>query len=627
MFNKRYRLIQRVAKLEKLMLERSVGRGGQSIAMNIWSFLMDHGPATKEEIDSALGSRYSNTTALNSWVKPGLIVKQGNQYVANPNYVWDDVGVINRSSAGPSAAEIAAAMQAANNGDFGDEQPSTRSRGRATRAPREPRPARAVTPNLFSRKYDEVKAAIDAGQDCTAANEKGITPLMFACKDPKGQSGNIVEMLLEHGANANDNDGNKRVIFNAIKNKNYEAVKSLVNHGTDLKVIYRRQYPFQFAANECRKIDSSNFDAFKSLVSQLFNNREFAFEFILNLLNEGIINNEQYDELIRKIYDSPRSTIDVYGGDMISSELLSNKNPTTSLDLFVNRNHKLSSGISEYALRRACERSSAIFDKLYSLYKDAADGKIGTGLLTQFLRNAKIVFDAKGEDTSELYEIIKPDLIRELSKSDNGRRDITNLILNSMRNGDTALLKKIADTKLTNLDGDEIVSNIAFGTGINNAAVPLALRIAGRCSDIKRSLYEYTMDRIVRSKNKYLIDWVIDRGYGQQLEDYINTRNYNISYMSQEFRDAFEKAGFALSGKRDTAGDRVAYNKAANTIIKAISSDVWNRSCNDLIAKYPQLLEDDDVIDAIKENPDSITGRQLQRRIDAIEKEPLKYDF
>ena len=619
------RLENRLKRLERLVYEKTVGRGSNdSRAYTIWKLLRDNGPMTRPEIRNALGY----TTPIVEMEQENCVFKNGNTYSYNPDYNWEDVGVIprtadqERAQMGPSAADMRAAMQ---NMDVQDEEPSGR-RTHTPRSSRQPR-QRTTVPNLFSRKYDEVKAAIDAGQDITAKNDKGVTPLVYACKDPKGQSGSIVEMLLEYGADANDMDGNKRVIFTAIKNKNYDAVKSLINNGADLKAIYRRQYPFQFAANEWGKIDSGNFDTFKSLVNQLFNNRTFAFEFILNFLNADNINNEQYDELIRKIYDSPRSIIDVYGGDMISSELLSNKNPTTSLDLYVNRNHKLSSGISDYALQRACERNSAVCDKLYHLYKDAADGKIGTGLLTQFLRNAKAVFEAKGEDTSGLYEIIKPELIREVSKSDNGRRDITNLIGSSIRTGNIALLKKIADAKLTNLDGDEIVSNIAFGTGINNAAVPLALRIAGRCSDIKRSLYEYTMDRIVRSKNKYLIDWVIDRGYGQQLEDYINTRNYNISYMSQEFRDAFERAGFALSGKRDAAGDRVAYNRAANTIIKAISSDVWNGHCNNLLTQYPQLLEDDDVIDAIKENPDSITGRQLQRRIDAIEKEPLKYDF
>ena len=37
-------LERRVRKLERLIYERSVGPHGPSIAMNIWNFLMDHGP-------------------------------------------------------------------------------------------------------------------------------------------------------------------------------------------------------------------------------------------------------------------------------------------------------------------------------------------------------------------------------------------------------------------------------------------------------------------------------------------------------------------------------------------------------------------------------------------------------
>ena len=224
MFNRHKSLLRRVAKLERLIYEKSVGRGGEpSNAMKVWQLLTNNGPMTRQQIQSSgLSATATAGASLNFYVDHDLLTKNGNLFAANPDYAWDDIGVIPRTAQQELMNSIRNAQDLPDSSII--EEPQTRRRN-TNREPRQ-RQARQVKQNLFSRKYDEVKAAIDAGQDCTAANEKGVTPIMYACRDPKGDSGAIVELLINNGANVDDYDGNKKIIFNAIKHSNHSHLKA-----------------------------------------------------------------------------------------------------------------------------------------------------------------------------------------------------------------------------------------------------------------------------------------------------------------------------------------------------------------------------------------------------------------
>lgn len=97
----RNKLEARVARLERLLIERSMGYGNEpSNAMKIWSFLRDNGPSTSADVKNIFPSsqRASIASMLTNMLKADCIRRQGNNLVANLDYKWDDVGVIPRTA-------------------------------------------------------------------------------------------------------------------------------------------------------------------------------------------------------------------------------------------------------------------------------------------------------------------------------------------------------------------------------------------------------------------------------------------------------------------------------------------------------------------------------------------------
>ena len=91
-FKKRLLLERRVKYLEKLLNEKTVTRGSDSKAFKFWKYLRDEGPKTRPEIRKHFGS----SSIILDMVKDGVLFNNGNLYEYNPDYKWDDIGVIPR---------------------------------------------------------------------------------------------------------------------------------------------------------------------------------------------------------------------------------------------------------------------------------------------------------------------------------------------------------------------------------------------------------------------------------------------------------------------------------------------------------------------------------------------------
>ena len=100
-------LEKRLSRIEKLIKnERSVNRlGEQSVAFQIWKFLMDNGPKSSSEIKDIFPSdkRRMIATVQHDMVEKDCIRRNGQMYTANPNYEWDDIGIL---SAAAKAASL-----------------------------------------------------------------------------------------------------------------------------------------------------------------------------------------------------------------------------------------------------------------------------------------------------------------------------------------------------------------------------------------------------------------------------------------------------------------------------------------------------------------------------------------
>lgn len=619
-----YRLRKRLEKLERIVYERSVGRGGApSIAMNIWAFLMDHGPSTKEEIDAGLGERYSNNPALNSWVRAGLITKRGDRYVADPNYVWDDVGAINRSI----PPEIRQAIQNTPEDEENDAPVNvTRGRGKGstTREPRQPRQPRVrqVKQDLFSRKLEEVQAAVDAGQDPTAANGKGKTPLMFACGDPKGNSGAIVTYLLDHGANANDIDGNRPVLSACCKSGDGVGAKALVAKGADIHTRWKKMLPIDIAMAEGNIFDDTLVDLTDFRV--ISNNRPLI-NGLSKAVSSGKLSEDIYSRILHKAFDNNKEYVYIYSSDIIN-EL---KRGLQVLFNYYTETLKALPPLDRYDVEYLDRDQLRLF---YNAYVRASNGELKIRDMYNYLYTANIICDALNCSNDFIYNFVTPEYIVGLQKENNGGRQLNQLISSAISSNKSKVLQTISKARPKTYEYDSIIQScanrrdISRGNNVSLETTKAVCRILNSCLPNKARLSSYTIDALRHSTNKYLLAYIVDRGYGPSIV--YGLRGLDGGALTPECRDAIVEGGVEFKPydmfndddrKKREEDDRRLY--FLRHIISDIAEDEWDRDNERYVTEHPDILLDDSIQDAIEQNPDSFTARQLKRRIDQLPKD------
>lgn len=615
-------LENRVKKLERLMYERSVGRSGPSIAMNIWTFLMDHGPSTKEEIDAGLGARYSNNPALNSWVRAGLITKRGDRYVADPNYVWDDVGVINRSVPPELLRDIENIPE-----DEVEEAPAEVTRGGRGRTPRQPRQpreprVRQVKQNLFSRKLEEVKAAVDAGQDPTAANDKGKSPLMFACGDPKGASGEIISYLLDHGANANDVDGNRPVLSACCKFGDSVGVKALVAKGANINARWKRMLPVDIAMTEGNIFDDALIDLTDFRV--ISNDRPLIGE-LSKAVSSGKLNEDIYSRIIHKAFDNNRDYVYISSGEVIY-EL---KRGLQVLFDYYTETLKMVPPLDSYDVDYLDRNQLRLY---YNAYVRASNGELKIKDMYNYLYTANSICKTLNCSNEFIYNFVTPEYVIGLQKESNGKRQLNTLISSAISSGKSKVLQTISKARPKTCNYDDIIQSCAYRSDwsrhdkVSLETTKAACRILNSCLPNKARLSSYTIDALRRSTNKYLLAYIVDRGYGKSIVD--GLRSLDGGALSAECHDAIAEGDVEFKPfdefndddrKKREEDDRRLY--FLRHIINDIAEDEWDRDNERYVTEHPDILLDDSIQDAIEQNPDSFTARQLKRRIDQLPKD------
>lgn len=606
---------RRVRYLEHLILERSVGRGGPSIAMNIWQFLMDHGPATRDEIDTALGSRYSNTTALNSWVKPGLITKQGDRYIANPNYVWDDVGVIQR--------DIPQDLLHLQDSEIANLEPAD-SGGKKSKAsrPRKPKAAPTVTPNIFSNKLAEVKAAVEAGENVNQLNDKRMSPLIKAMTSRAALSEEIAIYLIEHDADLTYTYKGRDALTYAIRNNKYDAAQAIVNKDERLS------------------------SAHKIIVA-------LESDWPINKLSMFVT-----DATIREASSGLIYRCVVYiNSASLNSVQNSNEDIQQFTDLFVDKLFKLKQiKFIESSLRNehitpgsmAFHRSTVKHGWLPFIYNASVhlfirELKANRSYINELCSMAKMYMDGKLKSNKQylLSWIYLLDAIRQI---DPNKEKLFNEFVsmaadqefvNSLGN---EVWSVFADLLESNLNLAKHLAKFKFqalnGFTASRAVTPFMVikpmpRDTARllCSKIRKSLNlpleslisQFFISQLTKINDPYIINFLIDIGLGPAMAD------QNFSSMSDACKDALSDGGFF--NNRKTAEITNSRIRLIKEIVRCVEDDTMNTSLRRSILSDTSLLFEPAVVDAIEDHPDSITGRQLKRIADENKPEKDVYDF
>ena len=607
---------RRVRYLEHLILERSVGRGGPSIAMNIWQFLMDNGPATRDEIDSALGSRYSNTTALNSWVKPGLITKQGDRYVANPNYVWDDVGVIQR--------DIPQNLLHLQDSEVANLEPADNvgSRKSTTNRARKPKAAPAVTPNMFSNKLAEVKAAVEAGESVNQLNDKRMSPLIKATTSRAASSEEIAIYLIEHDADLTYTYKGRDALTYAIRNNKYDVAQAIIDKDERLSSLHKIIVAVE-ADWPINKLSMFVTDATVREASSGVINRCVIY------INSASLNSVQnsYDD-IQRFTDLFVDKLFKYKQINLIESALRNEHITPG-SMAIGRStvkngwlpFMYNGGVHLFVRELKAQRS--YINELCTMAKMYIDGKLKSN--KQYLLSWMYLLDAIRQiepNREKLYnEFLTTAADQEFVNSlgSNVWSVFADLIENNL-----SLAKHLVKFKFPPINNYNAGAAITPFIVIKSMPRDVAKLV---CAKIRKSLKlpldslisPFLINSLTKIDDPYIINFLIDIGMGPSMaEQYTNN-------MSDACKDALSDGGF-LNNRSGTTTDRDRV-RLISEIIRCIRDDTMNAEIRRAILNDTSLLFEPAVVDAIEDHPDSITGRQLKRIADENQPEKDVYDF
>ena len=613
----KYKLQKRIEVIESLIAERSIGRGGEpSNAMKVWQLLTDNGPMTKQQIQSSgLSATATATASLNFYVANNLLTKIGDRFAANPDYAWDDIGVIPRTA----QQELMNSLRDApivNDEDEIPVEPITKDR--TTRQHR----VKEVKQNLFSRKYDEVKAAIDAGQDCRIANDNGVTPLVYACRDKKNQSANIVKLLLDHGANPNDLDGKRPVIFTALENRDYDVVKELASHGADLDTFYKHVIPIVYAIYN-GVTDDTLLALVKPKAIEIGGRWSLILEEISDRHLKGSISDSLYNAIVDKMFDGV-STDTLYrfvSDKIITSEL--NQDVMTVTNKFTSRGEL--PPINPFWEWSHSDKDVKALNNYYKLLVRAANGELKVREAGKFFSYCDGICDALGKPNDFAFKFITDEWLRNASLN-----SLKAVVINCIEAKDTNTLIKVAKIKPERLNASLIVTYLAMSDADNKVTAAVC-RILNSClRKSSTALSEPAIEKVRKTKNAYLVEYLFDRGFADYILYGIRDAE-NSSELSPTVRSVVKNLGIQTKDWSDDnvrrqADDSKRRDEKIDLIVLKIETDEWNSECERYVTNDPSILLDERIQKALDDN-NNVTSRQLKQRIARMPKDTDKYDF
>lgn len=617
-----YLLERRIRRLEHIVYEKTVTRGNDSRAYTIWKLLRDEGPLTRPEIRDRLGW----TTPILDMEAEGCVIKRGNRYEYNPDYNWEDVGVIPRTAQQELQQQQQSLLQAIRGGnievddtavnepsaaqpeDAQQEAPS-RGRRREPRAPREPR-QREIKQNIFSRKFEEVKAAVDAGQNVNQVDEKGRTPLLWACMSDKPEAAEIVKYLLSHRANPDPrNNKGATAIFLAIKRSNLEVIKALAPRA-NLGYRYESDIPLIAAIN-----------------NNIFDN-----ETLLSLIPAGLIsilseNNSLLKYAIRSVYTSGRienktkvaildRCVEVLGNKFCS--IINGRDlvyTISSNSMIIYNSLIKSKSFPEIVVNDvySSRDASVTLRRLHSLMLLAVKENFKIINMKSFLETAASVEEQLRINPNDSVFSSLPITKESMLALDN--QSFAEFSAYYIEKSNIEAIRKLVSVKypVKGKNANIILKSILNVTraGGSEDVIITSLRLLNHAVNPDYAGSAYMLGCVT---NEYILDWAIDQGLGKVIATQCGDKSAICAAKLAE-------AGYKVD---DYAERESSVDRKVSKIIDNIEKDTWSSYLEDYVKNHPEILLNDKVADAIEEN-DTFTASQLKRKIADLPKDV--YDF
>lgn len=613
-YRKEKLLEKRLSRLERVIVERSIGKNNEpSKAYRIWDYLMNNGPTSVADLKRVLPDDI--TRAINFFAKNDLLVKNGDVVSANADYAWDDVGVIPRTAEQEVLNDIGNKLNSTST-DSSDSPTPTRRR--------------AVKTNLFSRKIEEVKAAIDAGQDVNQTNDKGQTPLLYAC-GTKTDTGPIVEILLENGADPTItiNGDRNQCISLAIKNKNISVIKALALGGVALYSIYKNTDCYLCALADYldeatfSKVLDKHFSSSTRLYMYILNSivitafRKYGVTVVAKILNICFSNVGKGYDLDQFIPNLPN-----IGTYQIPDELCEEM-----LNICI-KNGCVPNCVGTGNDYNLWAKNRYISKMLFDTVNDVCSGKLKLyDESSAYFNIIDFISNKYGWTIDNITDILTQSVIDRQSARWGWR------YINRAKESDKIkLLRKFKFKRLPQLDFSTYILPLLNS---NNKELIRALFKQTRLyivGDIDYYLSNGLVSYITGIKNKYFFECLLDlddSGYiGNKLADFCSRRAYRTN--SQVCIDALAEAGYDLNNAEIDYNKIKDNNRLINDIIDHINDDTMSTNTRRTIEADPSILANSRIQDALnKADDDNTTARQIRTMYDrwAATAEKDKYDM
>lgn len=605
----RYKLEKRLSKLESLLVERSVGRGGApSKAYQIWDYLMNNGPKSVADLRAALPREVTNF--INFYADNNLLNKDGDMISANAGYAWDDVGVIPRTAQQELMNSIRNMSDADDIVDDADaEAPAAETPARAPRA-------RRVKANIFSKKPEEVKAALDEGTVVNTRDDKGRTPIEVACCARKGDTGAVIKLLLDNGANPNEKCPVRPAVVCTVMYGNKEGTIALSNAGANLVVPGKDKRTLMMSI-----IDSGLFtsaEVMGMITEQYFRNwitnnntytsiSDIIYEGCLKLGNERNFTNHVVDMLFKA------TTPDVACSKLNTH--MDSKSTWLLVADAVARNGYTMKFISSSYYANKIARDKQMADKIYDQAEQVAQGNLKPSDLSALVKAVMAICSVQHKPLDILGNILTQSTFDELTAEDQWNTLISAIYAEKDfgESSCVALSKGLTKLKFKSPTSKDIGGVLhTYCTGDRNIIHNNDLRrlVCRKIRPYIKTIDEYDIrNNIAYSKDPLFIDNMIDAGLGEALA--------SVTYgMSDVCRSELRSAGLVSD-----SGERPRENDNANLIrriIRHISDDTMSTEVRRKINEDPSILANDSIQSALDDpsNADSVTARQLKRQYD-----------
>ena len=595
-------LERRLIKLEHLVFEKSINRGEETNAYRIWKFLMDNGPSTAEQIKSIFPADKHSTinSNLRGFPNKGVITKNGDLYDANPDYEWDDVGKINRQR--PNITRASLDDESIPVDDEPVEAP-VRSRVRTVRG------------NIWGTTAAAVNAAIQNGDDVNQVNSDGLTPLGKIFSSKSSDRNEIIEVLLLNGANPNvvNKKGNS-ILNQAVLEDESKIVALLGEYHADPVFSGSGSLPLHTAYRQNTIINEN----IKWLVNdEVISKTSIFITFIASMEVRKSISSQYTKDML-----------DLYMPTIISHGYKNISNNIHDINIWISReltafghsvvlesmlNHNIFPAVNGAAIVKHPETCNFI----YNTVKNRKDQLVFLDS-DNYLDVIELVCSTLHKSLKDFKDIYSVEFLKKAE-------DFDDILDRAVEERDIELLNKLVKTRRAAEQVGVPLSTVSkYGNSASDKAVTSAFcKILSRNLD---GLSSGSMAYYVGSgNNKYLIEWYlnsVDDG-----ADLLATLARHV--ISDTAAQILDEYGIKY-GSNDDASDRLVktsnYRRAKLALIHAIKKDEFVY-VDDTLKRSPELLDDEDVINAIndKENDGSFTARELRKRLS--EKPVSKYNF